>query len=191
MKYEDNSLAYTLAVSDLKVGDIVQTSRNNVLDIKPGNRMIMKNIPAGITICNIELSPGSKASVVRSAGSNATVLSNEAGFVQVKMPSSEIRKFNQNCLATIGQVSNVEWNLVRLGKAGRRRWLGRRSIVRGVVKNPVDHPHGGGEGRSGQGNPHPVTPWGKPTKGGKTRKPKKKSSMFIVKRRERKRRKRK
>ncbi|MBU2575505.1 50S ribosomal protein L2 [Patescibacteria group bacterium] len=183
IKYEDGSLAYNLAVNDLKVGDIVETSRERVLDIQPGNRMIMKNIPAGITICNIELSPKSKASVVRSAGSNATVLSSEAGFVQVKMPSSEIRKFNQNCLATIGQVSNTDWNLIRLGKAGRMRLRGVRPTVRGKAMNPVDHPHGGGEGRSPIGMKHPKTPWGKPALGVLTRSKNKASNTLIIRRR--------
>ena len=183
LKYEDGTLAYTLAVNDLKVGDKVEASREKALDIKPGNRTIMKNIPAGITICNIELSPNSKASVVRSAGSSATVLSHESGFVQVKMPSGEIRKFNANCLATIGQVSNTEHNLVRLGKAGRMRHKGVRPTVRGKAMNPVDHPHGGGEGRAPIGLKQPKTPWGKPALGVPTRSRNKASNTLIIRRR--------
>lgn len=187
LKYEDSTrLAYTLAVSDLKVGDIIETSREKALDIKPGNRTILKNIPAGITICNIELSPNSKASAVRSAGSNATLLSQEAGFAQVKMCSGEIRKFNENCLATIGQVSNIEHNLVRLGKAGRMRHKGVKPTVRGKAMNPVDHPHGGGEGRAPIGLKQPKTPWGKPALGVPTRNKHKPSNTLIIRRRKKK-----
>jgi len=190
LKYEDarlparqGSMAYTLAVSEMKVGDIIEASRERTLDVKAGNRMLLKYIPAGITICNIELKPKSKASVVRSAGSNATVLSQEGEYVQVKMPSGEIRKFDGNCIAMIGQVSNSEWNLVRLGKAGRMRHKGVRPTVRGKAMNPVDHPHGGGEGRAPIGLKQPKTPWGKPALGVPTRKKHKSSNTLIIRKR--------
>ncbi|OIO48169.1 MAG: 50S ribosomal protein L2 [Parcubacteria group bacterium CG_4_9_14_0_2_um_filter_41_8] len=186
LKYEDGSLSYTLAVQNLKLGDIIETSRKRSLDMNPGNRMILKHIPAGVMICNIELSPKSKASSVRSAGSSATVLSQEPPFVQVKMPSSEVRKFNENCLITIGQVSNPEHSLIRLGKAGRKRHMGIRPTVRGKAMNPVDHPHGGGEARNSIGLKQPKTPWGKKALGVKTRKPNKASNTLIIRRRKKK-----
>ncbi|MAG28717.1 50S ribosomal protein L2 [bacterium] len=183
LKYEDGRIAYTLAVDGLKVGDSVQTSRTKGLEIKPGNRMALKHIPAGITICNIELSPGKGASTVRSAGSSATVLSIEDDIVQIKMPSTEVRKFSGDCVATIGQVSNTDSNLVRLGKAGRMRHKGVRPRVRGKAMNPVDHPHGGGEGRAPIGLKHPKTPWGKPARGVPTRAKHKASNTLIIRKR--------
>jgi large subunit ribosomal protein L2 len=148
--------------------------------------MCIKYIPAGILVSNIELEPGKRAKVVRSAGSSAVVLSIEDNFVSVKMPSSEIRKFRGDCLATVGQVGNEEWSLVRHGKAGRMRRRGIRPTVRGKVMNPVDHPHGGGEGSNPIGLKHPKTPWGKPALGVPTRRAHKSSDTLIVRRRKRK-----
>lgn len=184
--YPSGVRAYTLAVDALKVGDALTASREKRLDIKPGNRMALRHIPAGITICNIELVPKRAATAVRSAGASATVLSTEAGRVQLKMPSGEVRLFSGDCLATIGQVSNVEWNLVRLGKAGRMRHRGVRPRVRGKAMNAVDHPHGGGEGRSPIGMTHAKTPWGKPARGVPTRAKHKASNAVIIRRRKKK-----
>lgn len=186
IEYENGALAYTIAVDNLKIGDTILASKSKGIDISPGNKMLLKYIPAGITISNIELTPGSKASVSRSAGSGATVLSSENGFVVVKMPSGEIRKFNENCMATVGRVGNTDWNLIRLGKAGRMRLKGIRPRVRGKAMNPVDHPHGGGEGRSPIGLKMPKTKWGKPALGVKTRKKHKSSNLLIIRRRKNK-----
>jgi large subunit ribosomal protein L2 len=186
LEYEDDKKAYTLAVKGMHVDDVVETTRERALDIKPGNRMCIKYIPAGILVSNIELEPGKRAKVVRSAGSSAVVLSIEDNFVSVKMPSSEIRKFRGDCLATVGQVGNEEWSLVRHGKAGRMRRRGIRPTVRGKVMNPVDHPHGGGEGSNPIGLKHPKTPWGKPALGVPTRRAHKSSDTLIVRRRKRK-----
>jgi large subunit ribosomal protein L2 len=186
LQYKNGNQAYTLAVKELNVGDIVETSRDRGLEIKAGNRMALKYIPAGITICTIELAPRKGATAVRSAGANATVLSIEGDFVSIKMPSGEIRKFNGNCLATIGRISNTEWNLVRLGKAGRMRHKGVRPRVRGKAMNAVDHPHGGGEGRAPVGLKQPKTPWGKPARGIKTRKQHKASNTLIIRGRKKK-----
>ena len=183
LEYEDSRVAYMLAVDGLRVGDILESSRTGGLEIKAGNRMAIKHIPAGITICNLELVPGKGSTMVRSAGSSATVLSIEDNFVSVKMPSSEVRKFNNECLATIGQVSNTDWNLVRLGKAGRMRHKGVRPRVRGKAMNPVDHPHGGGEGRAPIGLKQPKTPWGKPARGVLTRDKHKASNTLIIRKR--------
>jgi len=183
LKYENGTLAYTLAASKMKIGDKVMASRKKQLEMNPGNRMILKHIPAGVLISSIELKPSSKAVAVRSAGSSATVMSSEKDFVIVKMPSGEIRKFSENCLATIGQVGNSDWNLVRLGKAGRMRHKGVRPRVRGKAMNPVDHPHGGGEGRTSIGLKMPKTLWGKPALGVQTRKRHKISDTLIIRRR--------
>ena len=186
LEYEDGKKAYTLAVKGMALDDVIVTSREKALDIKPGNSMCIKHIPAGILVSNLELEPGRTSKVVRSAGSSAVVLSQEEGFVSVKMPSSEIRKFRGDCLATVGQVGNEEWSLVRLGKAGRMRNRGIRPTVRGKVMNPVDHPHGGGEGSNPIGLKHPKTPWGKPALGVPTRKSHKASDTLIVRRRKKK-----
>ncbi|MBI2050464.1 MAG: 50S ribosomal protein L2 [Parcubacteria group bacterium] len=183
LEYEDKSRAYTLAVDKLAVGDQLTASRGKQLEIKPGNRMALRYIPAGITICNIELSPERAATIARSAGSSATVLSTEGNRVQIKMPSGEVRIFSGDCLATIGQVGNSEWNLVRLGKAGRMRHRGVRPRVRGKAMNVVDHPHGGGEGRSPIGMKRAKTAWGKPARGVPTRKKHKASNAVIIRRR--------
>jgi len=184
--YKDGTKAYTLAVKDVKVGDTVETSRKRALGINLGNRMAIKHIPAGIMINSIELAPNKGVKAVRSAGSNANVMSVEGDYVLVKMPSGEIRKFYGDCLATVGQVSNSEKNLVRLGKAGRMRHRGVRPTVAGKAMNAVDHPHGGGEGHSPIGLKMPKTPWGKPALGVKTRKAHKASDVLIVRRRKRK-----
>ncbi|MBI2637121.1 MAG: 50S ribosomal protein L2 [Parcubacteria group bacterium] len=186
LAYEDGSKAYTLAVDGLSVGDTVTASRTRGLEIKPGNRMALKHIPGGITVCNIELAPERAATVVRSAGTSATTLSSEGGRVQLKMPSGEVRAFSEACLATVGRVGNPEWNLVRLGKAGRMRHRGVRPRVRGKAMNAVDHPHGGGEGRSPIGMKHPKTAWGKPARGVPTRRKHKASDALIIRRRKKK-----
>lgn len=189
LEYPDKEKRYILWPKDLKISDTVISARDHQAEIRPGNSMKLKFVPLGTLIHNLELEPGKGARLVRSAGSWAEVLAKEKGYAQLKLPSGEIRLLNLECRATIGQVGNVEYSSLALGKAGRSHWLGRRPKVRGVATNPVDHPHGGGEGKAGQGNPHPVTPWGRPTKGGRTRKPKKKSNRFIIKRREKKKRK--
>ena len=164
----------------LSVGDTVVSGPE--VDVKPGNALPIKSIPVGSVIHNVELKPGAGAQMVRSAGSSAQLMAKEGKYATLRMPSGETRRVLLECKATIGQLGNIEHEIVRVGKAGRSRWLGVRPTVRGVVMNPVDHPHGGGEGKSGQGNPHPVTPWGVPTKGYKTRK-NKRTTKFIVKRR--------
>jgi len=183
LSYPSGQKAYTLAVHGQAVGDIIEASREKNLEIKPGNRLALKFVPAGMLVSNIELFPGKGAKVVRSAGSGASVLSAEDKFVLLKMPSGEIRRFSSDCLATIGQVSNPENSLIRLGKAGRMRHRGVRPRVRGKAMNPVDHPHGGGEGHNPIGMKHPKTPWGKPALGVKTRKPHLASNTLIVRRR--------
>lgn len=181
LHYADGDKRYILAPEGIKVGDSVIVSEKGKLE--PGNRMRLKNIPQGTIIHNIELHPGKGGQAIRSAGSSATVLAHEGDYVQVILPSSEVRKFSGNSMASIGQLSNAEHNSINLGKAGRRRHLGWRPQVRGTAMNPVDHPHGGGEGRQPIGLKHPKTPWGKPALGVKTRMKKKKSWKFIVRRR--------
>lgn len=183
IQYPDGTKSYILAPLEVKIGEKIVSTIDGNVDIKPGNCLPIKKIPLGTGIHNIELYPGRGGKIARSAGSVAQLVAKEGDYAQIRLPSSEIRKVRINCRATIGQLSNVEHESKSIGKAGRSRWLGRRGHVRGVVMNPVDHPHGGGEGKSPQGNPHPVTPWGKGTKGLKTRKKKKYSNKFIVKRR--------
>ena len=183
IQYEDGEKAYILAPIDLKVGDKVVSTMDQNIDFRVGNCMPLRRIPLGSAVHNIELKPGRGGQIVRSAGTSAQIMAKEGDFAFIRMPSSEVRKIHLDCRATIGQVGNVEHETRTLGKAGRMRWMGRRGGVRGVVMNPVDHPHGGGEGKAPQGNPHPVTPWGKPTKGYKTRKKKKYSNKYIVRRR--------
>ncbi len=178
--YADGERRYILAPDQLKVGDKVMAGGDGV-DIKPGNCLPMKYIPVGTVIHNIELKLGKGGQMVRSAGAGAQLMAKEAGYALLKLPSGELRNVLAECSATIGQVGNLEQENVSLGKAGRTRWLGGRGWTRGIAKNPVDHPHGGGEGRS-KGN-HPMTPWGKPTKGYKTRK-NQTTDKYIVKRRE-------
>jgi large subunit ribosomal protein L2 len=183
IEYPDKESRYILWPDKLAVGDKVVSALDSQVDIKPGNSMKITHIPLGTLIHNIELEPGKGAVLVRSAGSWAQIMAKEGNFAQLRMPSGEIRLVKVSCRATVGQVGLVEHSSFVLGKAGRTRWLGRRPKVRGSAMNPIDHPHGGGEGKAGQGNPHPVTPWGKPTKGGKTRDPNKLSNQYIVKRR--------
>lgn len=180
--YADGDKRYVLAPEGLKAGDQIVVKERTAL--KPGNRLPLKFIPQGTEVYNLEFQPGQGGKVVRAAGSRAVVMSKDAGYVQVQMPSSELRKFAENCLASVGRLSNAEHNFIVLGKAGRSRQLGRRPAVRGTAMNPVDHPHGGGEGRQGIGLPHPKTPWGKPALGVKTRKKKKRTSHFIIRRRQ-------
>ncbi len=183
IQYPDQEKNYILAPLELKVGDQVMSTHEQDIEINPGNCMPLTKVPLGTAIHNIELHPGKGGQLARSAGTSAQLMAKEGGFALLRMPSSEIRKVPVACRATIGQIGNVEHESISLGKAGRSRWLGRRGHVRGVAMNPVDHPHGGGEGKAPQGNPHPVTPWGKATKGLKTRKRRKYSDQMIVKRR--------
>ncbi|HEY8349688.1 MAG TPA: 50S ribosomal protein L2 [Clostridia bacterium] len=181
LHYTDGEKRYIIAPVGLKVGDIVESGPD--ADIKPGNALPLANIPVGTMVHNIELKPGKGGQLVRSAGSAAQLMAKEGDYAQLRLPSGEVRMVSLQCKATIGQVSNIEHENISIGKAGRKRWMGVRPTVRGVVMNPVDHPHGGGEGKSPIGRPSPVTPWGKPTLGYKTRKKNKKSDKFIVKRR--------
>jgi len=183
LEYPNNQKRYIIAPLGLKVGDAIISSDQKETEIKTGNCLLLRNVPAGTVVHNIELSKGQGAQIVRSAGSSAQIMAKEGDFAHIKLPSGEIRLVNLDCHATVGQIGNVEHEAISIGKAGRSRWLGIRPTVRGLAMNPVDHPHGGGEGKSGQGNPHPVTPWGKPTKGYKTRKHNRYSNKFILKRR--------
>ena len=181
VSYEDGEKRYILAPVGLKVGDTVVSGAT--ADIKPGNALPMSAIPTGTFIHNVELYPGKGAQLVRSAGAMAQLMGKENNMAMVRLPSGEMRYVPLNCMATIGQVGNVEHSNVQLGKAGRKRHMGWRPTVRGSVMNPNDHPHGGGEGKSPIGRPGPVTPWGKPALGYKTRKTHNRSDKFIVKRR--------
>ena len=181
IRYEDNTLSYILAPNGLKAGDKVISSAT--ADIKPGNCLPIANIPVGTVIHNVELQPGHGAQLVRSAGTAAQLMAKEGELAQVRLPSGEVRYVRTNCTACIGQVGNLDHENVHIGKAGRTRHMGIRPTVRGSVMNPNDHPHGGGEGRSPIGRPGPVTPWGKPALGYKTRKTKNPTNKFIVKRR--------
>ena len=180
--YADGERRYVLSPKALSVGDTFVVSEK--APVAPGNRLLLKNIPVGAFVYNIELKPGRGGALARSAGTYAEVVAQEGGYTHLKMPSSEVRKINGTCFASIGEVSNAEHKLVTVGKAGRSRWLGIRPTVRGSAMNPVDHPHGGGEGRSGRGRRRAVSAWGKPTgKGQKTRRAKKYSNPLIVARR--------
>ena len=181
VEYTDGELRYMLAPVGLKAGDTVLSSA--AADIKPGNCLPLANIPVGTVIHNIELNAGRGAQLVRSAGTAAQLMAKDGDLCQVRLPSGEVRYVRQNCKATIGQVGNIDHENVHLGKAGRKRHMGIRPTVRGSVMNPNDHPHGGGEGKSPVGRPGPVTPWGKPALGLKTRKAKNRTNKFIVKRR--------
>ncbi len=176
VKYADNELAYILAPQRLRVGDSVIAGAR--VDIKPGNAMPLGAIPVGTIIHNIEMKPGAGGKIARSAGTYAQLVGKDAGYAQIKLMSGELRIVRAECMASIGAVSNPDNMNEKIGKAGRSRWLGRRPHNRGVVMNPVDHPHGGGEGRSSGGR-HPVTPWGKPTKGYKTRANKRTQRLII------------
>ncbi|MEG0308272.1 MAG: 50S ribosomal protein L2 [Clostridium sp.] len=179
--YSDGEKRYIIAPVGLKVGDVVVSGPE--ADIKPGNTLPIANIPVGTMIHNIELQVGKGAQLVRSAGSSAQLMAKDGEYAQVKLPSGEVRYIRMNCRATIGTVSNLTHEIVKIGKAGRKRHLGIRPTVRGSVMNPNDHPHGGGEGKSPIGHASPRTPWGKPALGYKTRKTKKYSDKFIVKKR--------
>ena len=181
VEYADGERRYILALVGLGAGDAAMASA--AADIKPGNALPMANIPVGTVIHNIELYPGKGAQLVRSAGVAAQLMAKENGMATVRLPSGEMRKVRMDCFATIGQVGNIDHANVHIGKAGRKRHMGWRPTVRGSVMNPVDHPHGGGEGKSPVGRPGPVTPWGKPALGYKTRKTKNRTDKFIVKRR--------
>jgi large subunit ribosomal protein L2 len=180
INYADGDKRYIIWPQSVKVGDSVVAGDR--VDIKPGNCLPLKNIPLGTMVHNVEMKIGKGGQIIRSAGAYGQLMAKEKGYVQVKLPSGEVRMILDRCRATVGQVGNVDHEKISLGKAGRTRLLGRRPKVRGVVMNPVDHPHGGGEGRTSGGR-HPVTPWGVPTKGYKTRKRGKTSDRFILKRR--------
>ena len=181
IKYEDGTKSYILAPAGLKVGDKVMAGPN--ADIKPGNALPLTNIPTGTFIHNVELYPGRGGQLARAAGNAAQLMAKEGDYALLRLPSGELRKVPVGCMATIGQVGNVDHENVKIGKAGRKRHMGWRPTVRGSVMNPNDHPHGGGEGKSPIGRPGPVTPWGKPALGYKTRSTKKASNKLIVRRR--------
>ena len=181
VQYEDGEKRYILAPNGLKVGDVVVSGPD--ADIKPGNALPLINIPTGTFIHNVELYPGKGGQLARSAGNMAQLMAKEQGMALLRLPSGELRNVPANCMATVGQVSNTDHENVKIGKAGRTRHMGIRPTVRGSVMNPCDHPHGGGEGKAPIGRPGPVTPWGKPALGYKTRNPKKASNKFIVRHR--------
>ena len=179
--YADGEKRYILAPKGLKVGDVIESGSE--ADIKPGNALELKDIPVGTTVHAVELRAGTGATLVRSAGTGAQLMAKEGNFATLRLPSGEVRMVHLNCKATVGTVGNTEHELIRVGKAGKSRYLGKRPHVRGSAMNPVDHPHGGGEGRTPIGRPAPMTPWGKKAIGVKTRNAKKQSSAYIVRRR--------
>jgi large subunit ribosomal protein L2 len=181
LQYIDGERRYIIAPDGIRVGDVLRAGSD--AEIKIGNSIPLANIPAGTFIHNVELRPGKGAQLARSAGMAVQLMAKEGKFAQIRLPSGEIRNVPAECRATVGTVGNAEHENISVGKAGRSRWLGIRPQSRGVVMNPVDHPHGGGEGKSPQGNPHPVSPWGWHTKGKKTRSRKKPSNKYIIKRR--------
>ncbi len=181
VQYENGAKSYIIAPVGVKPGDVLLSGSK--IDIKPGNTLPISDIPVGTIIHNIELYPGKGAQLVRSAGAQAQLMAKENGTAQVRLPSGEVRKVRLDCKATIGQISNIEHDTVKIGKAGRKRHMGVRPTVRGSVMNPCDHPHGGGEGRSPIGHPGPLTPWGKPALGYKTRKKNARTEKNIVKHR--------
>ncbi len=185
IKYDDGELAYILAPQRLQAGDKVIAG--NKVDVKPGNAMPLRSIPIGTIVHNVELKEGKGGQIARSAGTYVQYIGRDQGYALLRLRSGETRMVRAECMATIGSVSNSDHSNINLGKAGRSRWLGRRPNVRGVVKNPVDHPHGGGEGRTSGGR-HPVTPWGKPTKGKKTRSNKSTDKLIVRSRHKRKKR---
>ena len=182
--YADGEKRYIIAPNGLKVGDVIYSGA--AADIKTGNSLPLANIPVGTIIHNIELKPGKGAQLCRAAGNGAQLMAKEGSYAQVRLPSGEVRKIAMNCRATIGEVGNIDHELISIGKAGRKRHMGIRPTVRGSVMNHNDHPHGGGEGKAPVGRPGPVTPWGKPALGYKTRKKNKASNQYIVKRRNQK-----
>lgn len=181
LHYADGEKRYILAPVGLQVGDVVTSGPE--AEIKPGNVLPLEKIPVGTLVHNVELQPGHGGQLVRAAGTAAQIMAKEGEYAQLRLPSGEVRRVHLRCKATVGQVGNVEHEAIKLGKAGRKRWLGIRPTVRGVAQDPRSHPHGGGEGRSPIGMPSPVSPWGKPTLGKKTRKPRKRSDKDIIKRR--------
>lgn len=181
LKYQDGEKRYVVAVEGMKAGNKIVIGEK--VPVKTGNRMVLKNIPVGTQVSLVELFPKKGAQLARSAGSSVILMSVDADMAQLKLSSGEIRVASDQCWATVGQISNSEHNTISIGKAGRSRWMGRRPTVRGTAMNPVDHPHGGGEGRQPIGLKHPKTPWGKPALGKKTRKKFKYSNKFIIKRR--------
>ncbi|HAD87388.1 MAG TPA: 50S ribosomal protein L2 [Rhodospirillaceae bacterium] len=185
IKYEDGELAYILAPQRVRAGDMVVAGE--ACDIKPGNAMPMKNIPVGTIIHNVEMKLGKGGQMARSAGTYAQIIGKDQGYAQLRLSSGELRMVRAECMATIGAVSNPDQQNTKIGKAGRARWKGKRPSVRGVAMNPIDHPHGGGEGRTSGGR-HPVTPWGKPTKGKRTRNNKKTDKLIMRSRHVRKKR---
>lgn len=184
--YADGEKRYVIAPLGLQVGDRVMSGSE--AEINVGNALPLERIPTGTMVHNVELTPGKGGQIARSAGTSAQVIAKEGKYVTVRLPSGEIRRFQRNCMATIGQVGNVEHGHIKLGKAGRKRWRGWRPTVRGSAMSPRDHPHGGGEGRTGIGMPSPKTPWGKKTLGKKTRRGRKQSDKYIVRRRGKRRR---
>ncbi|MDE0813173.1 MAG: 50S ribosomal protein L2 [Alphaproteobacteria bacterium] len=177
IKYEDGELNYILAPQRVQAGDVIVAGPGS--DIKPGNALPLNNIPIGTIVHNVEMKPGKGGQIARSAGTYVQIVGRDSGYAQVKLTSGELRLVRGECMATIGAVSNPDQSNIKIGKAGRKRWLGKRPAVRGVAMNPVDHPHGGGEGRTSGGR-HPVSPWGKPTKGKRTRKRNKPSDKLII-----------
>ena len=182
LHYADGEKRYILAPVGLNVGDTLFSGTND--DIRPGNTLPLQNIPIGTVVHNIELKPGRGGQLIRSAGSWGQLMAKEGDYAQVRFPSSMVRKILIVCRATIGQLGNIDHEIITIGKAGKSRWLGIRPTVRGQAMNPVDHPHGGGEGKSGQGNPHPVSPWGQKSKGLTTRKNKRTDKFVVTKRRQ-------
>jgi large subunit ribosomal protein L2 len=180
LHYIDGEKRYILAPHGLRVGDTVMSGPG--AEIRTGNALALRDIPLGTLVHNVELTKGRGGQLARAAGTSAQLMAKEGDYAQLKLKSGEVRMVRLECMATIGQVGNADHENISIGKAGRKRWLGRRPHVRGVAMNPVDHPHGGGEGKAGQGNPHPVSPWGWPTKGAKTR-GKRPSDKYILKRR--------
>ncbi|HET9553369.1 MAG TPA: 50S ribosomal protein L2 [Anaeromyxobacteraceae bacterium] len=180
LHYKDGEKRYILAPVGVAVGDVLASGE--AVDIRPGNALPVKAIPLGTVIHNVEAQPGSGAKMIRAAGSFGQLMAKEGEYAQIRMPSGEVRMVQQDCRAVVGQLSNVESSTVRVGKAGKSRWLGIRPTVRGLAMNPVDHPHGGGEGKSGQGNPHPVSPWGQKTKGQKTRNNRRTDKLIVSRR---------
>lgn len=182
VRYEDGELAYIIAPQRMRAGDVVLSGED--VDIRPGNAMPLQNIPVGTIVHNVEMKPGKGGQIARSAGTYVQMIGKDRGYAQLRLSSGELRMVRAECMATIGAVSNSDQQNIKLGKAGRKRWLGKRPSVRGVAMNPIDHPHGGGEGRTSGGR-HPVTPWGKPTKGKRTRS-NKKTDALIMRRRHKK-----
>jgi large subunit ribosomal protein L2 len=180
LHYKDGEKRYILAPIGVAVGDVLNSGET--VDIRPGNALPVKSIPLGTVIHGVESQPGSGAKMIRTAGSFGQLMAKEGEYAQIRMPSGEVRMVQQDCKAVVGQLSNVESSTVRVGKAGKSRWLGIRPTVRGLAMNPVDHPHGGGEGKSGQGNPHPVSPWGQKTKGLKTRNNRRTDKLIVSRR---------